>query len=63
MGVWAAFQAQWRQEGSQKSQVDKDHVQRLKASFTARFKVLPPLITTPVQASQLWELLMHLEIF
>lgn len=63
MDVWTRFRGQWRQEEFQKGQVDKDYVQRLKASFTAAFKVFPPLIATTARASQRWELLMDLEIF
>lgn len=63
MGIWTGLQAEWRQEGFQRGQGDKDYVQRSKASFSAPFKVLLPLIPTTVRASQLCELLMYLEIF
>lgn len=62
-GIWTGFQAEWRQEGFQRGQGDKDYVQRSKAPFSAPFKVLLPLIPTTVRASQLCELLMYLEIF
>lgn len=46
LGIWTGFLAEWRQEGFQRGQGDKDYVQRSKASFSGPFKALPPLIPT-----------------